>query len=121
MSQPVEIAQLDSTLAGYGFAYLVTVGESGAHVLAVMPELRDGVLHVGGIGRHSTANADARPAVTLVWPPPDDGGYSLIVDGTAIVGDASLAVQPRKAILHRPAPGTDGRRVGSDCQPVDVD
>lgn len=119
MSKPVDITQLHATLAGYGFAYLVTVGESAAHVLAVMPELRDRALHVDGIGRHSTANAGARPAVTLVWPPVEEGGYSLIVDGDATVGDGSLTVEPVKAILHRPAPDADGRRTGSDCRPVD--
>jgi hypothetical protein len=53
-----------------------------------------------------------------VWPPASATGFSLIVDGTATVGDGSLTVTPRKAILHRPAVGDDGRRTGSDCQPV---
>ena len=119
MSMKVELGELAERLRGYGFAYLVTVGDDDrAHVLAVMPEATDAGLLVGGIGRHSVGNATARPIVTLVWPPTEVGGYSLIVDGTATVGDGELTVAPTKAILHRPAPGEDGKRVGSDCQDV---
>ena len=119
MSMKVELGELSERLREYGFAYLVTVGEAGrAHVLAVMPEVVDGGLLVGGIGKHSVANAAAFPDVTLVWPPAEDGGFSLIVDGAATVGEGELTVAPTKAILHRPAPGSDGKRVGSDCQTV---
>jgi hypothetical protein len=121
VSVKVDVAALGDQLAGFGFAYLVTVSEDGrAHVLAVLPELTDGELLVGGIGHHSVANAAARPNVTLVWPPPAEGGYSLIVDGAATVGEGELTVSPSKAILHRPAPGADGKRAGSDCQTVAV-
>ena len=119
MSMKVELAELSERLREYGFAYLVTVSDEGrAHVLAVMPEVVGGGLLVDGIGKHSIANATAHADVTLVWPPADKGGYSLIVDGTAAVGDGELTVTPTKAILHRPAPGADGKRAGSDCQPV---
>jgi hypothetical protein len=119
MSMKVELGELAERIREYGFAYLITVGESGrAHVLAVSPEVTDNGLFVGGIGKHSVDNAASRPDLTLVWPPTTDGGYSLIVDGTATVGDGELTVAPVKAILHRPAPGADGTRVGSDCQTV---
>jgi len=119
MSMKVELGELAERIGEYGFAYLITVGEFGrAHVLAVSPELADDALVVAGIGKHSASNASMHPDVTLVWPPSSEGGYSLIVDGTATVGGGELAVAPAKAILHRPAPGEDGRRVGSDCQPV---
>lgn len=121
MSTQVELSELAARLGEYGFAYLVTVGDQGrAHVLAVMPELTDAGLLVGGIGAHSVRNATARPGVTLVWPPVVDGSYSLIVDGTATVGAGELTVTPAKAILHRPAPGADGKRVGSDCRDVEL-
>jgi hypothetical protein len=121
MSVKVELGELSKRLDEYGFAYLVTVGDEGrAHVLAVMPEATDAGLLVGGIGRHSVGNATARPSVTLVWPPTEVGGYSLIVDGAATVGDGELTIEPTKAILHRPAPGEDGRRAGSDCQDVSL-
>jgi len=119
MSMKVELGELSERLREYGFAYLVTVADVGrAHVLAVMPEIVDGGLLVSGIGKHSVANASSHPDVTLVWPPTSDGGFSLIVDGAATVGDGELTIAPTKAILHRPAPGADGKRDGSDCQPV---
>ncbi|MBA3288514.1 MAG: pyridoxamine 5'-phosphate oxidase family protein [Acidimicrobiia bacterium] len=122
MSMQVDVAALGEALAEYGFAYLVTVGDSGrVHVLAVTPVLEGaGELVVGGVGHHSQDNALARPDVTLVWPPTEDGGFSLIVDGVATVDGETITVAPTKAIKHRPAPapGPDGQRAGSDCQPV---
>jgi hypothetical protein len=116
MTVKVEIGELARTIGDYGFAYLVTVGDDGhAHVLSVWPELADSGLLVDGVGRHSQANATARPDVTLVWPPTDPSGFSLLVDGTATVDGSDITVVPTKAILHRPAAGPDGRRAGSDC------
>ncbi|HET7721035.1 MAG TPA: pyridoxamine 5'-phosphate oxidase family protein [Acidimicrobiales bacterium] len=120
MSVPVDLDDLAARLAEHRFAYLVTVGDDRrAHVVAATPVLEGGHLVIGGLGRHSTANAAANAGVTLVWPPVTDGGYSLIVDGTAAVtGEATVAVVPAKAILHRPAPGPEGSRCGSDCLPI---
>ncbi len=121
MSTTVELDELAATLGDYGFAYLVTVGETGrAHVLAVTPVLGDDGLVVGGVGRHSVANVAAHPDVTLIWPPPEPGGYSLLVDGTATALDSTITVRPAKAVLHRPAPGADGLRAGSDCVTVPI-
>ena len=53
--------------------------------------------------------------MTLVWPPREPGGYSLLVDGVATVDESTITVAPAKAVLHRPAAGPDGRRIGSDC------
>lgn len=114
----VDLAELAAKVDEYGFAYLITVnGEGRAHVLAVTPEMTpDGVL-LGGIGRHTLANVADNPTATLIWPPADAAGYSLLVDGTvsADPGAATVTVAPTKAILHRPAPGADGKRVGNDC------
>lgn len=116
MSLKVEMADLAGRLADYRFAYLVTVGDDGrAHVLAVWPEHGPDGLVVDGCGRHSQANAAARPTVTLVWPPNEPDGHSLLVDGTATVDGPTITVVATKAILHRPAAGPDGRRSGSDC------
>jgi hypothetical protein len=72
------------------------------------------------VGRHTQANAAARPEVTLVFPPREVGGYTLLVDGTADVDGSTVTVAPVKAILHRPAAGPDGGRAGSDCVDVPV-
>lgn len=120
MSVPVDLSELEDRIDGYGFAYLITVGENQhAHLVAVTPAVGAGGIAVGGLGRTSVANVTANPAVTLVWPPRDAGGYSLIVDGSAVGGDGQVTVTPTKAILHRPAIAADGTRVGNDCQPID--
>ena len=57
--------------------------------------------------------------MTLLWPPPQPGGYSLIVDGTAEVTDADdetarLGVVPTRALLHREA-DSDSPEVAKGC------
>ena len=119
MSVKVELGELAATLADYDVAYLVTVSDDArAHVLSVWPEVTDAGIVVDGVGRHTQTNAAARPDVTLVFPPVERGGYTLLVDGAATVDGTTVTVVPAKAILHRPAAGPDGRRAGSDC--VDV-
>jgi hypothetical protein len=81
-------------------AFLVTVSDDGSpHVVSVPVERHDDGLTVGA-GRTSRANATARPAVSLVWPPLDDGSYSLIVDGSLEDG---ATLNPTAAVLHRVA------------------
>jgi len=121
MSVKVELGELASKLAGYDVAYLVTVSDDArAHVLSVWPDATDAGIVVDGVGRHTQANATAHPDVTLVFPPNEQGGYTLLVDGTASVDDTTVTIAPTKAILHRPAAGPDGRRAGSDCVDVSV-
>jgi hypothetical protein len=120
MTVKVGLEELADRIAEYDFAYLVSVGETGAHVIAVTPAWHPDGIVVGALGRHSLANAAAHPAVTLVWPPAVQGGYSLIVDGTATVSGDAVTVSPTKAVLHRPAPGADGARAGNDCQPIEL-
>lgn len=56
-------------------------------------------------GRTARANCQARPAVTVLFPVPDDEGYSLIVDGEALVTDDEyVIISVVGAVLHRPAP-----------------
>ncbi len=108
MSIPVELSELADTLERYPWGYFITVGDAGrAHSLAVATEWRDGVLHVHA-GRSSRANVSARPEVTMVFPPSEPGGYSLIVDGVAAVGADEadpVTFAPTHAVLHRPAVG----------------
>ena len=122
MSIKVDVGELATKISEFAFAYLVTVSEDGrAHVLSVWPEVTTAGIVVDGCGRHSQANAAAHPDVTLVFPPADPSGFSLLVDGTATVDGAAITVVATKAILHRPAPGPDGRRAGSDCVDVAVE
>jgi hypothetical protein len=117
MSVKVELGRLREELDGFGpAAYLLTVtGDGRPHAVAVAPGW-DGDDLVVDTGTGSAGNAGERPRVTLLWPPREPGGYSLIVDGVATVtpGDVAgrVALQPTSAVLHRPAPDRPG---DSDC------
>lgn len=120
----VDFKRLAEALHDYRFAYLVTVDDGyRVHTVTVEPELRGEMLEVGQIGGRTRANVQTRSAVTLLWPPSDPGGYSLIVDGRAEVADsggdtAALRVVPKRALLHRNAdPHTPGSAKGClhDC------
>jgi len=122
MSVPVDLAELAEHLRHYDFAYLMTVGDDQrAHAVAVRPALDGSVLQVRGLGRRTRANLEARPAISMVWPPFEHGGYSLILDGRAALAGEAATVTPEHAVLHRPAeegaaPGASG--CGNDCVPL---
>lgn len=116
MSIAVALTDLPQALGSYDFAYLLSAGtsEGGApRVLAVRPHLREGVLCVSGLGERSCASIAQRPAVNLTWPPQKEDGYSLIVDGTAVLDaeqPGSVRITPGHAVLHRPAPRPKDQR-----------
>ena len=121
MSVKVELGELAGALADFDVAYLVTVSDEGrSHVLSVWAEPTAAGLVVAGVGRHTQANATANPDVTLVFPPLQQGGFTMLVDGRATVEGTTVTVAPTTAILHRAAVAPDGRRVGSDCVDVTV-
>jgi hypothetical protein len=117
----VDVKRLAAALPDYPFAYLITVdGDYRAHTVTVEPELRDlpdgpagpegpgAILDVGLIGGRTRENLAHRSDVTLLWPPPEPGGYSLIVDGRAEATESDaqtvrLGVVPTRALLHRDA------------------
>jgi len=120
----VDFQRLADALEGYQLAYLVTVDDKyRVHTVAVHPELRQGVFDVGLIGGKTRKNVDSRSDVTLLWPPSEPSGYSLIVDGRSEVTEsdddtARLRVLPTRALLHRKSePGTPGSAKGGlhDC------
>ena len=123
----VDFERLADALGGYRFAYLVTVDDDyRVHTVTVEPELREKVMDVGLIGGRTRRNVESRSAVTLLWPPSEPGGYSLIVDGTGEIAEmadsnddtAALRVVPTRALLHRNAdPTTPGSATGClhDC------
>ena len=101
MSVKVDLDQLGDALSDFAFAYLVTVGDDyRAHTVSVDPVYAGGVLDVGEIGRHTRENVAAHEAVTIIWPPREAGGYTLIVDGTAETGAGGLRIAPTRAVLH---------------------
>lgn len=129
MSIAVDLERLraEAETRGPG-AFLLTVTDDGRpHVVAVLPE-RDGEAALTmSAGRTSVRNAGTRPGATLLWPPAEPGGYSLIVDGEAIAQPAPdpqdgghVTLQVTRAVLHRPAAGSpdDPDACGSDCVPL---
>ena len=117
MSIEVAAQDLAKTVEDYAFAYLLTLGDRPRpHVGAVSATVTDGVVRIEPVGRTATRDVTAHDAVTLLWPPRDPDGYSLIVDGTATVTDGRIDVVPERAVLHRPAPSAAGAAgSGSSC------
>ncbi|MFN3219753.1 MAG: hypothetical protein ACE367_24975 [Acidimicrobiales bacterium] len=129
MSIPVEVEALPETIARYGPAtFLLTTSDDGRpHATHVVVEV-DGPRLRCPLGRRTARNGTAQPLVSLLWPPNEPGGYSLIVDGEIAVepavgeGDAHGVVTATKAVLHRPAPveGAEDAACGSDCLTIDI-
>lgn len=95
-------ATLEEAVARYATPYLLTVSDAaGPHVVEVSARLAAGLLEVRGHGRRSAANAQARPAVTVLWPATVPGGHALIVDGRASAAQDRLFVTVTRAVLHR--------------------
>lgn len=117
-AKKVDLKRLAAALPDYPFAYLITVDDGHrVHTVAVEPVLRElpdgpdgprAVVDVGLIGGRTRQNLAHRSEVTLLWPPSDPSGYSLIVDGRAQASDAGpdddtarCGVVPIRALLHR--------------------
>lgn len=108
MSIPVELADLEQTLVHFGSAYLLTASADGrVKAVTVDPSVTDGVLTMA-TSRGSAANLAANPHATLVFPPSERHGFSLIVDGTGSATDELVTVRPTDAVLHRPGDHADG-------------
>ena len=126
MSERVDLDRLRDEVGRFGTTpYLITVSDDGRpHAVSVAVAWDEGTDTLAArTGQSTMANASARPEVSLLWPPFEPGGFSLIVDGTAIaVADGigpRVAVRPTHAVLHRsvaPSDPTDG--YDSACAPV---
>ncbi|HZE66005.1 MAG TPA: pyridoxamine 5'-phosphate oxidase family protein [Sporichthyaceae bacterium] len=122
MSIEVKAGELSEMLARFPFLYLLTVGEQRRpHISALTARVTDGVVVVSGAGRRSHDRIATNPLVTLLAPPYEPGGYSLIVDGTGRSDGDVVLVSPTRAVLHRPAsvpaPSVDGD-CAQDCVEV---
>lgn len=118
MSKPVDIGALSKIVDDYGFAYLITIADGDRiHTSVVAPTVDGQRLLVPAPSSRVQANAGQRPKVSLIWPPGEPDGYSLIMDGAAQFDGENLSVVPSRAILHRPeivAP-SDGDNCVADC------
>ena len=119
MSVPVELERLRTEVSRRGDTpYLLTVADDGRpHTVSVRVTWSDASLVLAG-GSRSRSHASVRPDVTLLWPAVDEGGFSLIVDGTASVFAEQIAVHPVSAVLHRSLAASHDGTAGSECRPV---
>lgn len=86
--------------------YVLTVADDGRpHAVGTSVDFDGADLVLLG-GRRTLLHATARPSVTLLWPPGEPGGYSLVVDGTAAVDGERITIRPTSAVLHRPLAGS---------------
>jgi len=101
VSGTVALDELARRVAEHGpVAFLVTTGtDARSHVVSVAVSF-DGETFAFAAGTTSTANVEANPAATLLWPG-TGGPYALIVDGRARRGDDGLVLDPTRAVLHR--------------------
>lgn len=126
MSIPVEVEKLRAEAERYGATpYLLTTsGDGRPHSVSVSAAWAGGMLVVATVGKRTAANVAARKLVSLLWPPHEPGGYSLIVDGDgALEGEgeaARVVVRPTRGVLHRPAAAPDAIPDGcsADCKPI---
>ena len=69
MAKSVDLARLAELLPGYGFAFLVTVGDDyRVRTTAITPTFDGTRVDIGAVGSHGRENIAARAGVTLVWP-----------------------------------------------------
>ncbi len=123
MSIVVDVTKLAETLRDFGSGYLLTVSPEGrVKVITVDPVVEGASLRVSGPSRGSATNLATNPTVTVVFPPREPRGYTLIVDGTAVPEGDDFAVAAQAAVLRRPAAHADGPPppdgCGHDCVPV---
>lgn len=109
MSIRVEMTDLPAQITARGPGFLLSsVMDSRPHAAHLPFEVAaaEGQVQLRcAAGRTALANCRMRPAVTVLFPEPDDEGYSLIVDGEARVDDEErVVIAVVGAVLHRPAP-----------------
>lgn len=96
-------------------ATLVTVADSlRPHIVTAVIAI-DGERLVTDVGSRTRSNLTERPTLSLVWEPPGDGEYQLILDGTADhLGEpnerqvSTLRIAVDGGIYHRLAGLPDG-------------
>lgn len=124
MSIPVSLDGLRAASEERGAcAYLLTTTDDGRPHAVHVPVRWEGDVLAVEVGKRSTANAAARPSVSLLFPVRKDGDYSLIVDGTAAVASRGngqrLLITPTRAVLHRAASAPDPTSpCDADCVPL---
>ena len=112
------ITTLADALKVYGpMAYLITLDASSPHTSRVVVSL-DGDWLTFNLGKSAARNALKQPEISLLWPPVDETGYDLIVNGKVAVeegkdGSVKATATLSKAVLHQPGVARDA---ASTCE-----
>lgn len=101
MSVVVDLADLPQQLRGFDRGYLLTSRDGLVKAVSVRASADGGTLLVVTPGRGSVANVGTNPAVTLLFPPLENPGMTLLVDGTAAVEGDDVRITPTGAVLHK--------------------
>ena len=126
MSIPVEPAEIGDQMEQFGMtAYVLTVRDDATPHIAHLDMRLDGDVLRCGASRSAASNVAQRPNISVLWPPHEPGGYSMIVDAAARTVDGAggleLELRPTSGVLHRPAtPATPptNPNCASDCAPL---
>ena len=121
MSIQVDVENIAQALADFDTAYLLSVGATGVKVVNVQVVAAGHDLLIPTESGGTARNIAGNPAVTVLCPPRQAGGYSLIIDGAGAADGPGFRVSPTRAVLHRPAapdaPVPDDPTVcGNDCK-----
>lgn len=101
MSVVVDLGELPDRLAEFERGYLLTTRDGLVKAVSVRAIADGGTLLVPTPGRGSLANVGTTAAVTLLFPPLEDAGMTLLVDGTAVAEGDDVRVAPTGAVLHK--------------------
>lgn len=101
MSVVVDLGELPDRLKEFDRCYLLTTRDGLVKAVSVRAVAESGTLLVATPGRGSVANVGSTPAVTLLFPPLESPGMTLLVDGTATAEGDDVRVTPTGAVLHK--------------------
>ena len=126
MSIPVEPADIGKQMEQFGTAaYVLTVRDDATPHIAHLDVRLDGEVLRCGASRSAAANVAQRPNISVLWPPHEPGGYSMIVDAVARTAERAdgleLELRPTSGVLHRPATPAcppAAPSCSSDCAPL---
>lgn len=121
MSIPVDLAALGEALSRHDTAYLLLSGEDRPHVSEIFPRLVDGIIVVAEPTGTARRVLPGHPALTMMLPPKEKAGYTLIIDGDGRIDDqGQLRILPQHAVLHRSAAHGPQHEsdCGGDCRPI---
>lgn len=104
MSVVVDLADVPRQLARFGRGYLLTSADGLVKAVSVRVMPDGDELVVAAPGRGSVANVGANPSVTLLFPPLEAAGMTLLVDGAAAAAGDDVRVRPTSAVLHKAVP-----------------